>query len=161
MDQVDRPQMVAGYGVPADSSGMLPFSWAEERLVAARNYWVSTTRPDGRPHAMPVWGLWLDGTLIFSTDPASVKGRNIATQPAVIVHLESGDDVVIVEGRAEQMADADLPADFVDDYERKYDYRVNPADPAVGFYLVRPQRILAWVEVDFPSSTTRFTMREP
>ena len=52
-----------GYGLSESEEGMLSWGWAVERLVAARNYWVSTTRPDGRPHAMPVWGVWLDDAL--------------------------------------------------------------------------------------------------
>ncbi len=79
-----------------------------------RNYWVCTTRADGRPHAMPVWGLWLDDAVLFSTDPESVKARNLAARPDVVVHLESGDDVVVVDGRAERLTGSELPADFVD-----------------------------------------------
>ena len=52
-----------GYGIPESEEGMLRWNWAAERLEQARNYWVSTSRPDGRPHAMPVWGIWLDDAL--------------------------------------------------------------------------------------------------
>ena len=55
-----RPVMPAGYGVPESDEGLLPWSWAVERLESARNYWFGTTRPDGRPHAMPAWAVWLD-----------------------------------------------------------------------------------------------------
>jgi len=98
MDVVDRPSIVEGYGIADDGEGMLPFSWVEDQLAAAHNYWVCSTRADGRPHAMPVWGLWVDGAVWFSTDPASLKARNLAARPEVVVHLESGDDVVVVEG---------------------------------------------------------------
>lgn len=149
--------MPTGYGIATDGSGALPFEWAEERLVAARNYWVCTTRADGRPHAMPVWGLWHDGTVLFSTDPESVKARNLAARPDTVVHLESGDDVVVVEGRAERVPPADLPADFVDAYENKYGHRLDVSIPEFAFYRVRPSRVLAWREQDFPTSATRFT----
>ena len=68
--------MPAGYGVPTDASGadLIPWSWAVERLSAAHNYWVCTARPDGRPHAAPVWGLWLEDAFWFSTNPRSQKG---------------------------------------------------------------------------------------
>jgi PPOX class probable F420-dependent enzyme len=154
---IDRPDMPAGYGIAAPGDGELPWSWAEEKLVAARNYWVCSTRADGRPHAMPVWGLWLGEAVVFSTDPESVKARNLAARPEVVVHLESGDDVVVVDGRAERVAGADLPPEFVDVYEEKYAVRVDTADPSFGFYRVVPARVLAWREQDFPTSATRFT----
>ncbi len=77
--QAGRPQM-PGYGI-ADAnsgSGLLPWNWAVERLQKARNYWISTTRPDGRPHAMPVWGVWYDNQFYFSTGRESRKARNLA-----------------------------------------------------------------------------------
>ena len=80
---------------------------------AGRSYWVTTTRADGRPHAMPVWGLWLDGALWFSSDPDSVKGRNLAARPDAVVHLESGDEVCILDGRVRRVGHEELPADFV------------------------------------------------
>lgn len=50
------------------ASELLPWSWATERLVAARNYWIATTRANGRPHCRPVWGVWFEGVgLYFST----------------------------------------------------------------------------------------------
>jgi hypothetical protein len=155
---VDRPHMPAGYGIADPGGGELPWSWAEEKLVAARNYWVCSTRADGRPHAMPVWGLWLGDAVLFSTDPESVKARNLAARPDVVVHLESGDDVVVVEGRVERLAGTDLPPEFADAYEVKYAIRVDTSDPAFGFYRVAPARVLAWREQDFPTSATRFTM---
>src|SRR4051812_13281085 len=92
--------MAAGYGAPADASGaeLLPWSRAAEQLEGAHNYWLCTTRADGRPHAAPLWGLWLDDAFWFSTDAASVKGRNMARDPRIVVHLESGADTVVLEG---------------------------------------------------------------
>ena len=55
-----------GYGVPKSSKGLLPWKWAQDRLVKSRQYWIATTRPDGSPHVMPVWGLWLDSVFYFS-----------------------------------------------------------------------------------------------
>lgn len=153
---VGRPDMIAGYGIATDAAGQLPWAWAEERLTAARNYWICTTRADGRPHAMPVWGLWSDGAVMFSTDSQSYKGRNLAARPDIVVHLESGDEVVVVEGRAEWVTQAGLPDSFVGDYAEKYGHTLDVTDPAFGFYRVAPVRVLAWRETDFPTSATRF-----
>jgi Pyridoxamine 5'-phosphate oxidase len=86
------------YGAPAPPGDLLPWSWAEQRLVAARTYWIATTRPDGRPHCRPVWGVWLADGFWFST--GSLARHNLAANPQITVHLESGDQVVIVEGVA-------------------------------------------------------------
>src|SRR3954468_22320223 len=95
-----RPLMPDGYGVPEHDEGLLEWSWAVERLTAARNYWFCTTRPDGRPHAMPAWAAWVNGTLYFDGSPETRRGRNLAQNASIGVHLESGDEVVILEGRA-------------------------------------------------------------
>jgi len=88
MDQprASRPYM-PGYGIvgPTQGSGLLPWSWAEERLTASRNYWVASSWPDGRPHAMPVWGIWHDGALWFSSSRQSRKARNLAADPRCVV----------------------------------------------------------------------------
>lgn len=80
--RASRPHM-PGYGILAadQGSGLLPWSWASERLAEAHNYFVATTRPDGRPHVMPVWGLWLDDTFYFSTGRESRKARNLEGNP--------------------------------------------------------------------------------
>jgi hypothetical protein len=79
------PRIDPSYGVVTDASGaeLLPWSWAVEQLTDSRNYWVSTTRPDGRPHGSPVWGVWLDDGVWICIGRNSVKARNIARNPAV------------------------------------------------------------------------------
>ena len=147
--EAGRPTMPVGYGVPEGTAGVLPWSWLDTRLSAARNYWVGTTRPDGRPHAMPVWGVWVEGRLYFGTDPQSRKGRNLSTNPAVVVHLESGDEVVIVEGVAEETPDNPaLHARIEEAYHAKYKTR------DVGNYVVRPRVVFAWSQ--FPADVTRW-----
>ena len=52
-----------------------PIPWAEghERLEGAEVYWISTVRPDGRPHVTPLLSVWLDGALYFCTGPDERK----------------------------------------------------------------------------------------
>jgi PPOX class probable F420-dependent enzyme len=147
-----------GYGLgdaPADGSA-LPWTDVIEWLTNARNYWVSTTRADGRPHAMPVWGLWMDGTVWFSTDPTSVKGKNLLARPAVVVHLESGDEVCVLEGRAERVTDPDALSRFDDVYDEKYDVRPSSMGDAAGVFVLVPTTALVWTEADFATTATRF-----
>ena len=108
----------------------------------------------------PVWGLWLDDAFYFSTGHDSVKGRNLARHPAVAVHLESGDDAVMLEGRVERVADPATLARFDQAYGAKYGFypirdAPNPDDPGL-FYALRPTVAFAWRERDFPQTATRF-----
>lgn len=146
------PRIPADYGVPADASGaeLLPWSRAEERLERARNYWICTTRPDGRPHAAPVWGLWLDGAVRFSTGDTTQKARNLARDPRTVVHLESGDEVVVLEGEVEREAADER---FLDAYEAKYGHRPS-ADTVV--HVLRPRVAQTWDEHDFTRTATRW-----
>jgi pyridoxine/pyridoxamine 5'-phosphate oxidase len=128
---------------------MLPWSWAEERLAASRNYWVGTAGADGEPSAAPVWGVWAEGAVYFGTSPRSRKGSNLARDPRAVVHLESGDEVVILNGevKLDEVEDSILDA-----YEAKYGYR----PPGERLFRLRPRRALAWLETDFTKTATRF-----
>jgi len=155
--RADRPHM-PGYGLLAAEEGSGLFDWdhVDERMAAARNYWIASTRLDGRPHVMPVWGIWLDGAFYFGTGRDSVKDRNLSANPAVIVHLESGDDVIILEGTAVVVSDSEILARYADAYEAKYDFRPDPADPGGVTYTLRLRKAMAWLEKDFPGSATRW-----
>lgn len=157
-----RPVIPAGYGVPETDEGLLGWSWAVARLESASNYWFATTRPDGRPHAMPAWGVWLDGALYFEGSPATRRARNLAANPAVSVHLESGDEVVVVEGRAHDAADPDralaerLSSAFGAKYgETTWEYRPTPDQwKRGGLWRLEPEVAFGWAE--FPRDATRW-----
>lgn len=150
--------MPEDYGIkPSDAgSGLLEWQWVSQQIAASRNYWICTTRPDGRPHAMPVWGVWIHETLLFSTSRASRKARNLASQPEIVVHLEGGDEAVILEGIAEEATDPQLLAEFVDAYDAKYKFRPDPSDLNNITYALRPKVALAWLEKDFVGGATRW-----
>ena len=145
-----------GYGLSESEEGMLPWSWAVERLERARNYWVSTTRPDGRPHAMPVWGIWLGGAFFFGSGRESVKSRNLAANSAIVVHLESGDETVILEGTAERVLGDALERRVDAAYGPKYDFTPDSSGESDPWFVVRPKRAYAWTEPSYPSSATQF-----
>jgi hypothetical protein len=138
---------------------MLDWAWAAERLASSRNYWVVTAGVDGRPSAAPVWGVWLDGALRFGTSRASRKGRNLAEDARVVIHLESGDEVVILEGLVD---DTQIDTALADAYEEKYGMRPGE-DAAEGeaWYELRPRMALAWTEREYPRSATRFDFGYP
>ena len=135
----------------------LPFTHAEGRLAKSRNYWICTTRPDGRPHSIPVWGFWLDGILYFGTARSTRKARNLTHNPAISVHLESGDDVVILEGTAAEVDLTDKPTLKKLDAASRAKYKMPlMVMPESVVYCVRPRFVLAWTENDFPNNATRW-----
>jgi Pyridoxamine 5'-phosphate oxidase len=148
-----RPTFPASYGIASDRDGMVAWEDATARLEQARNYWICSCTADGRAHSRPVWGVWIADQLCFSTDVASVKARNIARDPRVTVHLESGDDVVIVEGVAEPVG-PELARPLAEAYQRKYDWAVTVGGS--GWYAIRPLRACSWSEASFPKTATRF-----
>ena len=163
--QRDRPH-IPGYGVPETQDGMLSWDWAVERLTSAIHTWIGTTRPDGHPHAAPVWAVWVDGAIVFESGPRSRRARNIAANPAVVAHVESSDDVVIVEGLAEAIdrPDPELEARLIEAFATKYasyDYVYDPANwRDGGLYLVRPTKVMAWGRFDIQDAT-RWTFSGP
>lgn len=139
----------------------LPWSHAEERLIKSRSYWICTTRPDRRPHSIPVWGMWVDGAFYFGTGRETRKAKNIAKNPEVSVHLESGDDVVILEGKAEEadISEKKLRAKLDAESKRKYDMPMLVMPESIC-YRVRPRVVLAWLEKEFPFNSTRWEFGE-
>jgi nitroimidazol reductase NimA-like FMN-containing flavoprotein (pyridoxamine 5'-phosphate oxidase superfamily) len=106
--------------------GATATAWVEGRrqLEAAEIFWISTVRPDGRPHVTPLLAVWLERALYFCTGPDERKARNLARNPQCILTtgcnaLDQGLDVV-VEGVAEPVADDARLHRIADAYESKY-----------------------------------------
>jgi hypothetical protein len=128
-----------------------------DQLQSARNYWVCTASSRGLPHAAPVWGVVLGGTLYFSTDTRSAKGRNLLHSGRLVVHLESGDEVVILEGTVDRFDGTDDVPGLRDAYLEKYgfDMATLPSAESVWF-AVKPSVAHGWREADFATSATRW-----
>lgn len=139
-----------GYGLADDRQGLLPWSWAVDLLNRTRNHVVSTVRPDGRPHAMPVWGIWLAGAYCFSSAITSVKSENLKADARSVVTAGDGDDAVIVEGTAEL---SDPPDGFAETYEDKYE----ESAPDGPIWIMHPTVAFAFQATDdFPRTATRW-----
>lgn len=153
--RADRPHMPQ-YGISTEAEGQLPWSWAEERLTSSHNYWISTTQPDGRPHAMPVWAVWLDGALLFSTAEGSTKARNLARDPRCTATTEYAGEAVIVEGVAEIVTDSDFLAHFKAAYDPKYGWDMDVSTGTI--YAVRPAVAFGFTETadTFTKTATRW-----
>jgi PPOX class probable F420-dependent enzyme len=150
-----------GYGIkgPDEGTGLLPWSWAVDRLKASRNYWVTTLWPDGRPHVMPVWGVWDGEALSFSSSLRSRKARNVAADPRCVVTTEDAAEPVVLEGSAAIISDREAIVRFVDLMNAKYDagMTVEFLDPAVNATIrVRPRWAFGIAHDDFTGSPTRW-----
>jgi PPOX class probable F420-dependent enzyme len=156
--RADRPHM-PGYGtLPSDQgTGLLPWSWAEERLTAARNLWVATLFPDGRPQLSAVWGTWHAGHVLFTCAPTSAKARNLARDPRATVSTEDASDPVVVEGVAREVTDPAEWSACMDALNAKYPGWYPVDDEHGGCYLVTPVRAFGLRHEDFAGSPTRWT----
>lgn len=144
------------YSLSKNEDGLLPWSWAEDRLTKSHNYWLSTVSSDGRPHAMPVWGVWMNGALYFSTGAASRKARNLATDPRCTATTEYAGEAVIVEGVAEVVADESELARFKTAYDPKYGWDMDVNEGPI--FAVRPRVAFGFVENadQFSKAATRW-----
>jgi general stress protein 26 len=156
--KASRPYM-PGYGIVDAQSGkgLLPWSWAVERLSEGHNYWVATTRPDGRSHAMPVWGIWLDNRFYFSTGAQSRKAKNIAENPQCVVGTERGTDAVVVEGEAELVIEEGARKRFAEIYSKKYNWDMTGFDEPI--YAVRPSVVFG-LTLGLAETATRWVFDE-
>jgi hypothetical protein len=145
----DRPQLPDGYlaGAP------LPWKWAEERLIDARNYWICTVSPNGMPRARPVWGVWLDDAVMFST--GALVGRDVRAEPRVTVHLDDGDECVILEGIVTVTDDVPTRRRFIEAYDQKYEWQ-SSLELFDVVYVVHPRVAFGWLVYDLVPGATLF-----
>jgi len=157
--KASRPEM-PGYGLPKGNKGLLPWTWAEQRLKRSHNYWITTVKPDGSPHTMVVWGLWVDGRLLFSTGSKSRKARNLEQNRNCVICSEAAHEAVIVEGVAE-VADVAARRKMIPVYEKKYKWDLSTMkDDLLSMkepvFVVRPRVVFGLWEKEFMGKSTRW-----
>ncbi len=136
-------------------------AWAaiEAKLETSPNYWLTTIGPTGRPHDRPVDGVWVDGALVFGGSPDTRWVRNLQANPAVSVHLPSGDDVVILEGEIELVVDEGHPVSEPSRIAQhtKYPQYFPEVPEHRPFWMLRPSVAYAWTLEGFPNGATRWS----
>ena len=149
-----------GYGIkgPGEGTGLLPWAWAEERLERSRNYWVVSLWPDGRPHSMPVWGVWDGEAVWFSSSGRSRKARNLAADPRCVVTTEDANEPVVVEGVAELVDEGPAAERIAERMEAKYGSGITAGFLAANALVrVVPRWAFGIAHDDFTGSPTRWT----
>ena len=157
--RADRPRMPKEYGVPKKGGELLAWSHVEGRLTEALVYWISTAGPGGTPRVRPLDGIYVDGTLYVGGSPETRWARDLVANPQVAVHLDGGQDVVILEGEAELLehgVEPDLAEGLAAASNAKYPQYGMTADNyrGPGPFAIRPRLALAWTS--FPQDMTRF-----
>ncbi len=160
-----RPNLGASGPVAYDGA-MLSWDYVDSRMRDSLNYWIASSGVDGRPHAVPVWGAWLEDVFYFVGTGRKI--RNLRANPQAVVHLESGDDVVLIEGRFEEIRrpSRELLQNVDEAFVRKYktyrpsehlDGRSKSSFPPEGLFAVFPQLVIAWSGM--ASDATRWRIR--
>jgi PPOX class probable F420-dependent enzyme len=133
------------------TGGHIAWDWFDRNLRAQRSIWLATTRPDGRPHAMPLWFVWDGEQVFFITSIRTQKHRNLQHEATVVLHLGDGDDVIVLEGAAELLTAADDLARLDGAYRAKYVDPYSGAEASIHdnaedrAYRVKPIRIFGWM----------------
>lgn len=159
----DRPRIPPGYGVPDTKNGVLEWAVVEARLRSSLHFWMATTRPDGSPHVVPRWGVWLDGRFWYDGSTDTIHVKNLNSNSRCVLHLEDGREAVIVEGVSEAaeppglQLGARLAAEMAAKYgELGYAPEADAWEGAEagGLRVFNPVKAMAWF--DFPTDVTRF-----
>ena len=156
--RVDRPEIPAEYGV-AKATDHVPWSHVEERLTAARLYWIATVSSGGRPRVRPVDGLFVDGVLYVGGSPETRWVQEALSNPRVSVHLDAVDgDVVIVDGHAvvlEKNSDEFAERMAAVSNAKYPEYGMTAASyKGPGPIAITPRKVIAWT--NFMKDPTRF-----
>lgn len=158
----DRPH-IPGYDIPTSLKGILPWSWAVERLERATIYWLATAGVDGAPHLIPIWGSWVDGRWYVEGGPTRWQ-RNLRENPRLAIKVEFGDEVVSIEGTARELVAPPEPLSSAilagyAKYQTASGYEASAANwSAGGLWELTPVKAFAWST--FPTDTTRFTFEQ-
>jgi len=148
-----RPN-VPGYGLSKNKKGLLAWKWAQSQLQKSRQYWIVTVRPDGSPHLMIIWGVWVDDGFYFSTGKNTRKAKNLAANPRCVIGSEDAAQAVIVEGSVRPFEDREKLKKLFAAYKKKYKYDVS--DMGEPFYFVAPSVAFGLIEKKFPTTFTRW-----
>ncbi len=111
----------------------------ERRLQTEQNLWLATVRPNGAPHLVPIWFVWMAGKIYLCTGADSVKTRNLRENPRVSLALEDGNQPVVIEGAAQLIGQAG--ATVIAEFQRKYEWDITSDETYTQVIEIRPIKI--------------------
>jgi len=158
------PNFPEGYIPEGGGKEKLDWLYVQKRMTESLNYWIATATPKGKPSATPVWGVWIDDKLYFDGAPSTRRGKNISMNPYTAVHLESGEQAVMLEGRTTIFSgppERTLKERVSTEYCRKYAAHgyEPPADQwdEGGLFEFTPDKVIAWT--NFIKDPTRWILK--
>ncbi|HEY5729724.1 MAG TPA: pyridoxamine 5'-phosphate oxidase family protein [Anaerolineales bacterium] len=159
---ISRPKLPKGY---ADNpASYVDWEWVAAQLTESKNYWLCSVRPDKRPHVVPRWGAFIDNRLWYDGSPETRHARNIMDNSHVSLHLESGNQVVIMEGISKPAEKPTpefakkLAKAISDKYsDQGYSPEATQWDEG-GLYVFTPLQCIAWTT--FYENPTKFVFEE-
>ena len=157
--KISRPKFPRGY--VDNPVSYVDWNWVAAQLTESKHYWMSSVRPNGHPHVVPRWGAFLDNKFYYDGSPETRHARNIIKNPHVTLHLESGERVIILEGRSQPAEKPDpafakrLAQAISDKYSALgYSPKPNQWDEG-GLYVFTPHQCITWTA--FTENPTKFT----
>ncbi len=156
--RVSRPVFPPGY--VDHPTGEVPWEHVARKLTESKHYWLCTTRPDGRPHVVPRWCVYVDGLIYYDGSPETRHAQNIARNPYVALHLEDGEKAIILEGTSAPAGrpERELALRLSAAYKEKYAANGYAPEPDQwdegGLYVFTPRQCIAWTV--FTENPTKF-----
>ena len=158
LTKISRPKFPKGY-VDKPTS-YLTWDWVATQLTEARHYWLCSVRPNGRPHVVPRWGVFLDNKFYYDGSPETRHARNITENPCVTLNLENGEQAIILEGVSQPAGkpDPEFAKRLAEAIGKKYAERgYSPAPDQWdegGLFVFTPHQCIAWTV--FTENPTKF-----
>jgi hypothetical protein len=156
--KVTRPKFPKGYVDKPVS--FVTWEWVAAQLTESKNYWLCSVRPNGQPHVIPRWGVFVDGKIYYDGSPETRHGRNIKLSPNISVHLENGAQPIILYGISVPSAkpSPELGKKLSQAYKEKYKDLGYAPEPnswdAGGLYLFTLHQCITWTH--FMEDPTKF-----
>ena len=147
-------KLPSGYG---RSRNKLAWSEVRQQLEDAMQYWLATARSDGRPHVVPLDGLWVDDVWYYGGGDDALHRRIVRQNARAVMHLPDPMRAVIVEGEVQHTtASPELAQRLAETSNVKYAAygHHNDASAYAEVLALQPRRVIAWTS--FPRDATRF-----
>jgi pyridoxamine 5'-phosphate oxidase-like protein len=156
--KITRPTFPPGY-VDKPAS-FLTWDWVATRLTESKHYWLCSVRPNGHPHVIPRWGVFLENKFYYDGSPETRHARNLRKNPHVTLNLENGSQAVFLEGIAKLAGkpSSELGKKLSQDYKKKYKEFGYAPEPNSwdegGLFVFIPHQCIAWS--NFTVDPTKF-----
>ena len=160
--KITRPKFPKGY--VDNPASFVDWDWVAAQLTESKHYWLASVRPDGRPHVVPRWGVFMDNKFYYDGSPDTRHAQNILENPHVSLHLEGGEKAIILEGKSQPAGkpETEFAIRLAEAYRQKYAENGYSPEPnqwdAGGLYVFAPRQCITWTV--FFENPTKFVFDE-